>query len=128
MLADLHLSFLPLTSYGRTPPRPTHTVSNRQAGPPAWRTAANKITETLMPTTHSRFAAGDMRLVATMVTNYRCGHCNAEVTELTTRGNTLDATVDHHRGCPVQAGTLPASADFARAAAIPATLKPAPAP
>lgn len=81
-----------------------------------------------MAITHTTFAAGDKHLIARMVTNYQCGHCNGEVTYLTTNGDTLHAGIEHDDGCPVLAGTLHAFPDFARAARVPDTFKAKPSP
>ncbi|MFJ7159745.1 hypothetical protein ACIQUQ_32995 [Streptomyces sp. NPDC101118] len=76
-----------------------------------------------MTITHSTFVAGDRHLIARMVTNYTCGHCTGEVAYLATVGETLHAGIEHDDGCPVLAGTLPASPDMVRAASIPDTFR-----
>lgn len=81
-----------------------------------------------MSIAHTTFAAGDKHLIARMVSTYKCGHCNGQVTSLTTTGDTLHAAVEHDDGCPVLAGTLPAFPDFARAAGVPATFRAKPTP
>ncbi len=78
-----------------------------------------------MPIAHTTFAAGDKHLIAAMVSNYRCGHCNGEITRLATRGDSLHAAIEHNDGCPVLAGTLPVLPDLARAATVPDTFKAA---
>lgn len=78
-----------------------------------------------MPIVHTTFAAGARDLIGRMVSNYRCGHCNAKVNHLAITGDEIEAFIEHNTGCPVLAGTLPALPDIARAAGIPDTFKPA---
>jgi hypothetical protein len=77
-----------------------------------------------MPITHSSFVAGDHKLIARIVTDYRCGHCTGQVEEVETNDTTglLRAAIRHDNGCPVLAGILPAAPDLARAA-IPDTFR-----
>ncbi|WP_405436680.1 hypothetical protein OG373_06775 [Streptomyces avidinii] len=77
-----------------------------------------------MTIVRTTFAAGARDLIARMVSNYRCGHCNGEVAYLATTGGELTAAVEHNDGCPVLAGVLPVFPDLVRAAGIPDTFRP----
>ncbi|MCP9209959.1 hypothetical protein [Streptomyces cucumeris] len=69
--------------------------------------------------------AGPARLLAALVSNYRCGHCTGEVTELAANEETgtLHARIQHDDGCPVLAGAISTLPDTLRAA-TPDTFRP----
>ncbi|KJY18384.1 MULTISPECIES: hypothetical protein [unclassified Streptomyces] len=63
--------------------------------------------------------AGPADLIALLVANYRCGHCNSETEAWTDQHGNLHLNIAHDDGCPVLDGTLSSLPDTLRATTTP---------
>lgn len=69
------------------------------------------------PPHHTNIVAGPTELVAAIITNYQCGHCNSDTALATDNHGTIHLAVHHDDGCPVLTGALSSAPDTFRAAA-----------
>lgn len=71
-----------------------------------------------MNTVRTDFFTGSPETMATMVSNYRCGHCTGVIETLATDDTTgtMHAYVQHDDGCPILTGAVCPIPDTFRAA------------
>ncbi|MGG8409952.1 hypothetical protein ACM614_26965 [Streptomyces sp. 12297] len=69
-----------------------------------------------MEPVHTTYAAGTEQLIARVIAEYRCGHCDSDTEAWTDQHGNPHLNIHHDQGCPVLTGTLSAAPDIARAA------------